>query len=145
MRVTISKGMAIHSPGLQGARVRYKTIFMLPIHTRLAAMFPKKNRVFTPFARADHHGRRNGFRRDLFLLTSQRGHASRFSLWKKCLICVWNCVWTKWRRCYTPPCRAPGCSYTPVAALSAVSRVSKGCRSYTPFKGPCRTPSWTPL
>ena len=44
-----------------------------------------------------------------------------------------------------PPCRTPGCSYTPVAALSAVSRVSQGCRSYTPLKGPCRTPSGTPL
>ena len=27
-----------------------------------------------------------------------------------------------------PPCRAPGCSHTPVAALSAVSSVSQGCR-----------------
>ena len=34
-------------------------------------------------------------------------------------------------------CGAPGCSYTPVAALSAVSRVSQGCRSYPhPPKGP---------
>ena len=31
-----------------------------------------------------------------------------------------------------PPCRAPGCSYTPVAALSAVLRVLQGCRRYTP-------------
>ena len=30
-----------------------------------------------------------------------------------------------------PPCRAPGCSYTPIAALSAVSRVSQVRRSYT--------------
>ena len=32
----------------------------------------------------------------------------------------------------TPPCRTTGCSYAPVAALSAVSSVSQGCRSYTP-------------
>ena len=41
-----------------------------------------------------------------------------------------------------PPCRAPGCSYTPVAVILSVSQ---GCRSYTPSKGPCRTPSRTPL
>ena len=33
------------------------------------------------------------------------------------------------------PCRAPVCSYTPVAALSALSSVWQGCRSYPP-KGP---------
>ena len=32
----------------------------------------------------------------------------------------------------TTPCRAPRCSYTPVVALSAVSSVSQGCRSYIP-------------
>ena len=32
-----------------------------------------------------------------------------------------------------PPCRAPGCSYTPVTALSAVSAT-------LPHKRPCRTP-----
>ena len=44
---------------------------------------------------------------------------------------------SKWHRRYTPPCRAPGCSYTPVAALSAVLSVSQGCRSHPhPPKGP---------
>ena len=47
---------------------------------------------------------------------------------------------------YTPPPVAlQGVATPPVAALSAVSRVSQGCRSCTPFKGPSRTPSWTPL
>ena len=39
---------------------------------------------------------------------------------------------TFWTMPIHPPCRTPGCSYTPIAALSAVSSVSQGCRSYMP-------------
>ena len=54
-------------------------------------------------------------------------------------------VCSKWRRRDTPPCRAPGCSYTPVAALSTASNVSQGRRSYTPLKGPVAPHPGPPL
>ena len=45
----------------------------------------------------------------------------------------------------TPPCRAPGCSYTPAAALSTISSVLQRCRNYIPPKAPCLIPSRTTL
>ena len=47
---------------------------------------------------------------------------------------------TEWHKRYTPPpCRGPGCSYTPVAALSAVLSVSQ-LRPQRPRHTPSSTP-----